>query len=171
MPCADRLSAHPAHSGRQPRLPPAARSRPVPLRHVDDHLDQVPEAWDRHGGVFLPMYQAEAMWLQFDGEYPMAVKVAAGKIDALTGEGWTNELSERPQNYLPVPRSAVAGRLLRREGVDSAVRRHAPGGRLHGRGAVDRRGAARRAADRRVPDAGGEVRGVAAGAKGNGAEA
>ena len=92
------------------RIPDDNRDYPLPpglgrfpLRHVDDHLDQVPEAWDRHGGVFLPMYQAEAMWLQFDGEYPMAVKVAAGKIDALTGEGWTNELSERPQNYLPVP--------------------------------------------------------------------
>ena len=92
------------------RIPDDNRHYPLPpglgrfpLRHVDDHLDRVPEAWDRHGGVFLPMYQAEAMWLQFHGEYPMAVKVAAGKIDALTGEGWTNELSEGPQNYLTVP--------------------------------------------------------------------
>ncbi len=92
------------------RIPDDNRDYPLPpglgrfpLRHVDDHLDQIPEAWDRHGGVFLPMYQAEAMWLQFHAEYPMAVKVAAGKIDALTGEGWTNELSEGPQNYLTVP--------------------------------------------------------------------
>lgn len=74
-----------------------------PLRHVDDHLDRVPAAWERHGGVFLPMYQAEAMWLDFNAAYPMAVKVAAGKIDALTGEGWTNDLRARPQNYLTVP--------------------------------------------------------------------
>ena len=53
------------------RIPDDNRDYPLPpglgrfpLRHVDDHLDQVPEAWDRHGGVFLPMYQAEAMWLQ-----------------------------------------------------------------------------------------------------------
>ena len=92
------------------RIPDDNRDYPLPpglgrfpLRHVDDHLDTVPEAWSRHGGVFLPMYQAEAMWLQFDAGYPMAVKVAAGKIDALTGEGWTNELSKRPQNYLTVP--------------------------------------------------------------------
>lgn len=32
------------------------------------------------------MYQAEAMWLCFRGYYPMAVQVAAGKIDALTGD-------------------------------------------------------------------------------------
>ena len=74
-----------------------------PVRHVDDHRDTPPESWGRHGGVFLPMYQAEAMWLNFDTAYPMAIKVAAGKIDALTGEGWTNELSRRPQNYLTVP--------------------------------------------------------------------
>ncbi len=92
------------------RIPDDNRDHPLPpglgrfpLRHVDDHLDRVPEAWRRRGGVFLPMYQAEAMWLQFHAEYPTAIKVAAGKIDALTGEGWTSELSERPQNYLTVP--------------------------------------------------------------------
>ena len=92
------------------RIPDDNRDYPLPpglgrfpLRHVDDHLDSVPESWGRHGGVFLPMYQAEAMWLRFDTVYPMAVKVAAGKIDALTGENWTNELSPRRQNYLVVP--------------------------------------------------------------------
>ena len=92
------------------RIPNDNRGYPLPpglgrfpLRHVDDHLDRIPEAWGRHGGVFLPMYQAEAMWLHFRTAYPMAVKVAAGKIDALTGEGWTNELSARRQNYLVVP--------------------------------------------------------------------
>ena len=92
------------------RIPDDNRDYPLPpglgrfpLRHVDDHLDRIPKAWGRHGGVFLPMYQAEAMWLHFHTAYPMAVKVAAGKIDALTGEGWTNELSARRQNYLVVP--------------------------------------------------------------------
>ena len=92
------------------RIPDDNRDYPLPpglgrfpLRHVDDHLDRVPEAWGRRGGVFLPMYQAEAMWLRFDAEYPMAIKVAAGKIDAVTGETWTNALSRRPQNYMAVP--------------------------------------------------------------------
>ena len=30
------------------------------------------------------MHQSEATWIRFDGAYPMAVKVAAGKIDALS---------------------------------------------------------------------------------------
>ena len=82
-------------------LPPGLGS--FPLRHVDDHAARTPESWQRHGGVFLPMYQAEAMWIDFDASYPMAVKVAAGKINAVTGEPWTNEMSESPQDYLVVP--------------------------------------------------------------------
>ena len=92
------------------RIPDDNRAYPLPpglgrfpLNHVDDHLERLPEDWGRRGGVFLPMYQAEAMWLSFGGSYAMAVKVAAGKISALTGEPWTNELSERPQDYLVVP--------------------------------------------------------------------
>lgn len=92
------------------RIPDDNRDYPLPpglgdfpLRHVDDHADRVPDVWREHGGVFLPMHQSEAMWIGFDGEYPMAVKVAAGKIDALTGDDWQNALSDDPQDYLVVP--------------------------------------------------------------------
>ena len=82
-------------------LPPGLGA--FPLQHVDDYTDRVPETWSRRGGVFLPMYQAEAMWITLDGPYPMAVKVAAGKINALTGDEWSNELSSDPQDYMVVP--------------------------------------------------------------------
>ena len=92
------------------RIPDDNRSYPLPpglgafpLSHVDDHVERLPAEWGQRGGVFLPMYQAEAMWLSFEGTYPMAVKVAAGMINALTGEPWTNELVEEPQDYLVVP--------------------------------------------------------------------
>ena len=92
------------------RIPDDNRDYPLPpglglfpLRRVDDHPDRAPDGWGRHGGVFRPMYQAEALWIHFDTSYPMAVRVAAGKVDAVTGEGWTDELSARPQNYLAVP--------------------------------------------------------------------
>jgi hypothetical protein len=53
----------------------------------------------------LPMYQSEAMWLHFASPrgYPFAVKVATGKINAVTGEGWRDGLNRGPQDYLPVP--------------------------------------------------------------------
>lgn len=92
------------------RIPDDGRDYPLPaglgsfpLRHVDDFPRTVPPVWIEHGGVMLPMYQAEALWLHFDGSYPFAVKVAAGKIDAVTGEAWRDGLNRDPQDYLSVP--------------------------------------------------------------------
>ena len=76
-----------------------------PLRHVDDAGERVPAAWLRRGGVMLPMYQSEAMWLNFTArsDYPFALKVAAGKVNAATGEDWEDGLHRGPQDYLLVP--------------------------------------------------------------------
>ena len=74
-----------------------------PLRHVDDYGERVPEEWIRHGGVFLPMYQSEALWINFSGSYPFALKVATGKIDAVTGKAWSDGIHRRPQDYMTVP--------------------------------------------------------------------
>lgn len=74
-----------------------------PLKHVDDYSDGVPEKWMEHGGVMFPMYQSEAMWLNFRSSYPFAVKVATGKVNAVTGDDWADGLNRRPQDYLVVP--------------------------------------------------------------------
>ena len=111
-----------------------------PLHHVDDYAHRLPAEWRAHGGVFLPMHQSEAMWISFRGGYPMAIKVAAGKINVLTGEAWTPRLCADPQDYLVVPGQPLAGRLLRCQGVDSTVRGNAARPRLHCGGATDRRG-------------------------------
>jgi hypothetical protein len=74
-----------------------------PLRHVDDFADNVPDRWVSHGGVMLPMYQSEALWINFGGQYPFAVKVAAGKTNAVTGEDWREGLHRHPQDYVVAP--------------------------------------------------------------------
>jgi hypothetical protein len=74
-----------------------------PIRKVEDYADRVPEAWRQKGGVFIPMYQREALWMSFHSPQPMAVKVGIGKIDALTGKRWSERLTRRPQNYLVCP--------------------------------------------------------------------
>jgi hypothetical protein len=82
-----------------------------PLRHVDDHSQSVPRRWLDHGGVMLPMYQSEAMWLNFEAahveghatDYPFAIKLAAGKVNAVTGEGWSADLQPDPQDYVVAP--------------------------------------------------------------------
>jgi len=95
--------------GRNHHLPPGFGR--FPLRHVDDFASRVPRPWIEHGGVMLPMHQAEAMWICFDGqhddargvEYPFAVKIATGKINAVSGERWKGGVNRNPQDYVVVP--------------------------------------------------------------------
>ena len=86
---------------REHYLPPGLGE--FPLSRVDDYPDNLPDRWAEHGGVFLPMYQAEALWINFRADYPMAVKIAAGKVNAVTGEAWSEGLSGEPQDYMVVP--------------------------------------------------------------------
>lgn len=72
-----------------------------PVRSVDDF--DVPAEWLKRGGVMMPMYQNEALWVRFSSEYPLAVKVGAGKINAVSGEPWAPEFQRDPQNYVVVP--------------------------------------------------------------------
>lgn len=76
---------------------------PFPLRHVDDYAETVPEQWVKRGGVLMPMYQSEALWIHFYSNYPFAVKVGAGKINAVTGAAWEQGLNATPQNYVVLP--------------------------------------------------------------------
>lgn len=92
------------------RIPDDNREYPLPpglglfpLSHVDDFSENLPDVWTKHGGIFLPIYQSEALWLRFSGSYPCAVKIAAGKINAVSGEPWRNELSNAPQDYVVLP--------------------------------------------------------------------
>lgn len=87
-------------------LPPGLGA--FPLKHVDDFPETVPQKWVQHGGVMMPMYQSEALWINFSSkhlhkhrtEYPFAVKIAAGKSNAVTGEEWTSGLHAAPQDYM-----------------------------------------------------------------------
>src|SRR5262249_6006799 len=80
--------------------------------HVDDFAQNVPPAWLDRGGVMMPMYQSEALWLRFGGRdipnrwtsYPFAIKVAAGKINAITGDTWNNGVHRKPQDYVVSPK-------------------------------------------------------------------
>ena len=100
------------------RIPDDANDYPLPpglgafpIQHVDDHAASVPSSWLQHGGVMLPMFQSEAMWLDFDSSwieqndvaYPFAIKVAAGKQCAISGEPWKEGVTGKPQNYMVAP--------------------------------------------------------------------
>ncbi|WP_369197999.1 hypothetical protein [Streptomyces djakartensis] len=84
-------------------LPPGLGEFPV--RRVADYGDRVPEAMRARGGVMLPVYLREAMWLSFAGTAePAALQVGVGKVCAVSGRPWSDELTRDPQNYVVLPR-------------------------------------------------------------------
>ena len=99
------------------RIPDDGKTYPLPaslgdfpMEHVDDFKETVPDRWLGRGGVMLPMWQSEAMWLQFvpmhvpghgHVSWPCAVKVAAGKVSAITGKKWKDGL--RKKDYCVAP--------------------------------------------------------------------
>ena len=94
------------------RIPDDGQDYPLPpgldrflLRHLDDYADRLPNEWVCRGGVIMPMFQAEAMWIDFDSDegYPFALKIATGKICAVSGDRWANHLNTDPQDYLVLP--------------------------------------------------------------------
>ena len=89
-------------------LPPGLS--PFPVRHVEDYAANLPPATTARGGVILPMWQAEAMWMSFSSwtlglplDFPVAIKIATGKINAVTGELWRPGLHRGPQDYMVSP--------------------------------------------------------------------
>ncbi|HPA17468.1 MAG TPA: hypothetical protein PLU30_06945 [Verrucomicrobiae bacterium] len=87
--------------GRDYPLPPGLGR--FPLRHVDDFAASVPAAWLERGGVMMPMHQSEALWLEFGARYPFALKIATGKVNAISGENWSAGLHRQPQDYVVLP--------------------------------------------------------------------
>jgi hypothetical protein len=92
--------------GKDYPLPPGLGR--FPIKHVDDFADSIPPKWIEHGGVMLPMYQSEALWLNFNSKYlwdrhtgyPFAIKIATGKINAVTGDDYKDGLKRNPQDYM-----------------------------------------------------------------------
>ena len=89
--------------GREYPLPPGLGAFPV--FRTSDYAGRVPPGWLETDSVFIPMYQREALWLSFGGAYwrPNAVKVAVGRIDAISGKRLHRRLNRGKQNYLVCP--------------------------------------------------------------------
>ena len=104
------------HFQRTLRIPDDGKTYPLPpglgafpLQHVEDYETRVPKDWSERAGVMMPLYQAEAMWISFGGGgwrsqgYPCAIKIAAGKINAVSGKPWKPELDDTERDYIVVP--------------------------------------------------------------------
>ena len=97
------------------RLPPGMGQ--FDLRHIEDYADKLPSENIKRGGVLMPMYQSEALWIDFSGRYPIAIKIGTGKINAISGESWVSGIkhprqvseansgktNQAKQNYVVIP--------------------------------------------------------------------
>ena len=62
---------------------------------------------DINGTLIIPMYQSEALWINFMSDYgqcvlyPFAIRIATGNVSAITGELFSEELKEN--DYVVIP--------------------------------------------------------------------
>ena len=94
--------------GKNHYLPPGLGK--FPLRHIEDFDLGSNNHLKKRGGVIMPMFQADALWLNFssinltgEADYPIAIKIGTGKICAVSGDSWTSGLNRDPQDYVVVP--------------------------------------------------------------------
>jgi len=97
------------------RIPDDGQSYPLPpglgrfpIERVADFPSGLPAAWRDHNGVFIPLYQREALWIGFDAAAwkPNAVKIGVGGVNAISGAAWDDRLRASPQDYLVSPPQA-----------------------------------------------------------------
>ncbi len=94
------------------RIPDDERAYPLPpglgrfpILKVEDYVDHVPPLWRERGGAFIPMYQREALWLGFHAApwKPNAVKIAVGRVNAISGKPDDAALHTDHQDYVVCP--------------------------------------------------------------------
>ncbi len=94
------------------RIPEDGRAYPLPaglgrlpLYRVEDYASKVPEKWLKDGGFFIPLYQREALYLEFAGVKwrPSVLKVAVGRVNAVTGKPFDQDIRAQSQDYVVIP--------------------------------------------------------------------
>lgn len=108
------------------RIPEDGRDYPLPsglgrfpIHRVEDYAEKVPAKWLQEGGFFIPLYQKEALFLQFDGPkwHPTIAKVCVGKINAISGKPYSEGLSRQQQDYVVIPNQKWLDGICSGEGL------------------------------------------------------
>ncbi len=93
------------------RIPDDGRAYPLPpglgrfpVYRCSAFADRIPGGGACEHAFFIPMYQREALWLGFGNEWPpIAVKVALGGVNAISGRSDAPGLHGDPQDYVVCP--------------------------------------------------------------------
>lgn len=77
------------------------------LFSVDAYSERLPNKITDAGGVFFPMWQREAMWINFRSMYQGAVRVFVGRVNAISGRSMEEALDKQDdshvQDYIVIP--------------------------------------------------------------------
>ena len=94
------------------RIPEDGREYPLPagfgrlpILRVEDYAGSVPEKWLEQGGFIIPLYQREALFLEFAGVpwRPTIGKVSVGRINAISGKEHDLKIRPHRQDYVVIP--------------------------------------------------------------------
>ena len=100
---------------RTPRMPDDNKLHQLPgslgsydLFSVDAYSNRLPTNMREKGGVFFPMWQREAMWINFkSGQRKCAVRVFVGRVNAISGltmeETVAKKVNNQEQDYIVIP--------------------------------------------------------------------
>lgn len=92
--------------GKEHNLPPGLGA--FPLFNVEAFKSSLPQDMVEKGGLFLPMYQREAMWIHFEtsdsiARNPYAIRVFIGGVNGITGEPMVPDMSTLLKSKNGVP--------------------------------------------------------------------
>jgi hypothetical protein len=94
------------------RIPEHGRAYPLPagfgrlpILRVEDYAKRVPEKWIEQGGFIIPLYQREALFLEFAGVKwrPTIAKVSVGHVNAISGKSHDLQIRPHRQDYVVIP--------------------------------------------------------------------
>jgi tetratricopeptide (TPR) repeat protein len=94
------------------RIPEDGRDYPLPaglgrfpIHRIEDYANKVPSKWLKDGGFFIPLYQREALFIQFQGAEwnPNIAKVCVGSINAISGDTYSSKILGHKQDYVLIP--------------------------------------------------------------------
>ncbi|RKL04793.1 hypothetical protein BFJ71_g3573 [Fusarium oxysporum] len=86
-----------------------------PLFKIEDYARKLPLSMAQKGGMFIPMYQREALWIDFESRKNYAIRIHVGNVNIVSGEPrvptFATELRRRQllkqeksiQDYIVVP--------------------------------------------------------------------
>jgi hypothetical protein len=89
----------------------------LPLCPATDFPGTLPASWLKQTAFLMPMNPSDAFLIRFTANYPFALKVTVGNLDALTREASLFGLQKEPRNYLVVSGESTANGITERSFV------------------------------------------------------